>query len=193
LRKMWGWVASPNHRYPLGALVALGILLGVLGLAGFNFALEETSTYDFCVSCHQDMVVHFEATPHGRNGAGFLATCSDCHLPKPFVPKMQRKVIALREVYHHLLGTIATPERFKAHHLRMASNVWVEMNHTDSRECRDCHSTERWDLAAQSERARDFHGLPLEKGKTCIDCHKGLAHTLPEGIEPDAQLPGMDF
>ena len=40
---------------------------------------------------------------------------------------------------------------------------------------------------------RAFHTLPLEKGKTCIDCHKGLAHTLPPGIEPDEQLPGMDL
>ncbi len=190
---MWEWISTPSPKYALGLLIGLGVAVGAIGIVSFNVVLHETSTYTFCVSCHEDLQVYFEATPHGRNAEGFLATCSDCHLPKPFIPKIERKVMAIREVYHHLLGTIATPEKFAKHHMAMATNVWADMNHTDSRECRNCHDTARWDLEAQSPRARSFHQLPLDKGKTCIDCHKGLAHELPPGIEPDAQLPGMDL
>jgi nitrate/TMAO reductase-like tetraheme cytochrome c subunit len=29
--------------------------------------------------------------------------------------------------------------------------------------------------------AADAHSSLAKSGKTCIDCHKGVAHTLPEG------------
>jgi len=29
------------------------------------------------------------------------------------------------------------------------------------------------------------HSTGLEKGKTCIDCHKGIAHSLPDMHEVD--------
>jgi cytochrome c-type protein NapC len=56
------------------------------------------------------------------------------------------------------------------------------MKETDSRECRSCHDQNRWDLAKQSKRARKKHDIEYmeEKDKTCIDCHKGLAHKMPE-------------
>jgi nitrate/TMAO reductase-like tetraheme cytochrome c subunit len=129
---------------------------------------------------------------HAKNARGFRATCADCHVPKPFIPKMIRKVRALSEIYHHILGTIDTPEKFEAYRMHMATRVWADMNDNDSRECRDCHHSDSFDLAAQAEKVRNFHESALPKGKTCIDCHKGIAHKLPEGIVPDAQLPEMD-
>jgi len=98
----------------------------------------------------------------------------------------------LAEIYHHLAGTIDTPAKFDAHRMKMATRVWAELNETDSRECRNCHKAALWDLARQTEKARDYHTGTLAKGKTCIDCHKGVAHRLPPGIEPDEQLPGID-
>jgi cytochrome c-type protein NapC len=43
------------------------------------------------------------------------------------------------------------------------------------------------DLTKQAPRAAQFHERFLLTGeKTCIDCHKGIAHLLPDmtGIEP---------
>jgi nitrate/TMAO reductase-like tetraheme cytochrome c subunit len=40
---------------------------------------------------------------------------------------------------------------------------------------------------------REFHEGPIANGKTCIDCHKGVAHSLPKDVVPDAQLEGIDF
>lgn len=182
-------------RHSLGALVLVGALVGAGGLFAVDVVLHETSTDTFCFSCHEmevNIFAEFDGMSHAKNARGFRATCSDCHIQKPFVPKMVRKVRALAEVYHHLLGTIDTPEKFEAYRMTMATRVWTDMNKTDSRECRDCHQADLWDLAAQPEKARDFHTGALAKGKTCIDCHKGIAHKLPEGIEPDQQLSGMD-
>jgi nitrate/TMAO reductase-like tetraheme cytochrome c subunit len=40
-------------------------------------------------------------------------------------------------------------------------------------------------LADQDKSAQKKHTLErkLKKGETCIDCHKGIAHALPEGYD----------
>ena len=35
------------------------------------------------------------------------------------------------------------------------------------------------DYAEQNRRAADTHQKAFNAGMTCIDCHKGIAHTLP--------------
>ncbi len=59
------------------------------------------------------------------------------------------------------------------------------MKATDSRECRNCHALEDMMLEEQDKSARKKHTLErkMEKDETCIDCHKGIAHALPEGYE----------
>jgi cytochrome c-type protein NapC len=195
VKKFLAFLLNPSARYSLGILVVVGILLGAGGLTVFDFAMHETSTDKFCLSCHElevNIGREYVGMSHSLNARGFQVTCSDCHLPKPFVPKMKRKLRAVAEIYHHILGTIDTPEKFEAHRMTMATRVWAEMNETDSRECRDCHKADQWDLEAQTQEVRDFHVGALSKDKTCIDCHKGVAHKLPEGIEPDEKHQGMD-
>lgn len=195
MRNFWTFLSVPSARYSLGMLVVVGVLLGAGGLTVFDVAMHETSTNEFCLDCHElevNIGREYVGMSHSLNARGFQVTCSDCHLPKPFVPKMKRKFRAVAEIYHHLLGSIDTPEKFEAHRMTMATRVWAEMNETDSRECRDCHKADQWDLEAQTLEVRDFHVSASRNGKTCIDCHKGVAHKLPEGIVPDEQLPGMD-
>jgi nitrate/TMAO reductase-like tetraheme cytochrome c subunit len=51
----------------------------------------------------------------------------------------------------------------------------------DSLECRNCHSAASMDITKQSPRASVAHQRFLFPGeKTCIDCHKGIAHHLPD-------------
>lgn len=196
IRNLWKAIKEPSSRFALGTLVAAGCVLGVVGFAGTQVAMEATSTDEFCLSCHelaQTVGIEYEGTIHHTNSAGFKVACEDCHVPKPLLPKIQRKLRAVNELYHHFLGTIDTPEKFDEHRMRMALHVWEDMNATDSRECRNCHSMTEQTLARQSEKARQYHEGPLAKGKTCIDCHKGNAHKLPAGIEEDEQLEGIDF
>ena len=49
----------------------------------------------------------------------------------------------------------------------------------DSLECRNCHNY-AMDFTRQSVRAQAMHSTHLaNQQKTCIDCHKGIAHSLP--------------
>ncbi len=53
------------------------------------------------------------------------------------------------------------------------------MKRNDSQECRNCHNFTYMDYAEQNRRAANVHQEAFNKGLTCIDCHKGIAHTLP--------------
>ena len=91
-------VTSPSSRYALGTLVLGGLIVGAAGVVGFDASMEATSTNDFCLSCHElaeNAGREFEGTSHHTNSTGKQATCSDCHMPKEFVPGMLRKIQAL--------------------------------------------------------------------------------------------------
>ncbi len=48
-------------------------------------------------------------------------------------------------------------------------------------ECRNCHDLDFMDFTRQSARAAEAHERFLATGeKTCLDCHKGIAHKLPD-------------
>jgi cytochrome c-type protein NapC len=69
----------------------------------------------------------------------------------------------------------------------MATRVWAKMKATDSRECRSCHDFSNMDTSAQDRTARSKHSAAPDKGETCIDCHKGVAHKEPD--EPEEPVP----
>jgi cytochrome c-type protein NapC len=167
------------------------LLLFIIFVAGivfaglFNVGLSATNEMEFCTNCHTMKInlKELEESVHYKNASGVRATCADCHVPKAFVPKMIAKVMAAKDVYHELIGTIDTPEKYEAHRWDMASRVWAKMEANNSRECRSCHDFSQMDLAAQGRSARNRHARAEDEGHTCIDCHKGIAHELPD--EPD--------
>jgi cytochrome c-type protein NapC len=162
---------------------------GVIFAGLFSTGLHYTNEMEFCTSCHSMQVnlEEYKETIHFKNPSGVQATCSDCHVPKPFVPKMMAKIMAAKDVYHEIMGTIDTKEKFDAHRWDMASRVWAKMEASGSRECRACHDFTDMDLSAQSRSARSKHARAVDKGETCIDCHKGIAHEEP--MEPDEPEP----
>ena len=162
--------------------VVLLFAAGIVSWAGFNFALDETNTEAFCISCHEMKSTTYEeyrTSTHALSRSGMRATCPDCHVAKPFLTKMVAKVRASKDLFHSILGTIDTTEKFEARRLQMAEAVWTRMKETDSRECRSCHDNLSFDFAKQSRRAVAQHEEGIAEGKTCIDCHKGLTHKLP--------------
>ncbi len=178
--KLWGFVSRPSSRYALGTLIAVGGIGGILFWGAFNWALELSNTETFCISCHEmrDTVYkELKSTVHYRNRSGVRATCSDCHVPKTWIYKVQRKIQAtFNELPHHIIGTYDNLENFEANRLKLAQRVWDSMKSTDSRECRNCHETEFMDFTNQKPRARAQHESAAQEGETCIDCHKGIAH-----------------
>jgi cytochrome c-type protein NapC len=174
-------MASARAKTLVAALIIFAA--GIAFAALFNTGVAYTNEMDFCTSCHSMQVnlEEYKQTIHYKNPSGVQTTCADCHVPKQFLPKLVAKIMAAKDVYHEIMGTIDTPEKYEAHRWGMASAVWAKMKSSNSRECLSCHRLENMDLAAQATRsARSKHGNALDDGKTCIDCHKGVAHELPD-------------
>jgi len=167
------------------------MIVGVIFWGGFNTAMEVTNTLDFCISCHEmeeNVYREYTKTVHYTNRSGVRATCSDCHVPDPWIHKVVRKVQASNEILHKVLGSIDTPEKFDAKRLTLARNVWKAMKETDSRECRNCHDFNSMNPEDQKKRSRKQHINGMQDGNTCIDCHKGIAHTKVHDQLSDEEL-----
>ncbi len=162
------------------------MLMGIIFWGGFNTAMEVTNTMEFCISCHEmkdNIYGEYTATIHYKNRTGVRAICPDCHVPRPWEHKVVRKIKASNELMYKVLGSIDTPEKFQAKRLELAQHVWKTMKETDSRECRNCHSFDAMEIHLQQSRSGLVHKIAQDRGKTCIDCHKGIAHHLPDGVE----------
>lgn len=182
IRAIWKTVWRPTTKYSLGTLAIGGFALGVMFWGGFNWALEITNTEKFCISCHEmraNVYDEYKGTVHDTNPSGVRASCPDCHVPKPWIYKIRRKIQASNELFHWALGSIDTRAEFEHERPVMAERVWTVMKKTDSRECRNCHTFMAMDVTLQEKRARNRHLQAEDEGKTCIDCHKGIAHQLP--------------
>ncbi len=164
--------------------VILVLILGFAMAFASNKTLESTNTTEFCTSCHSMQWVQEEwmESVHYSNISGVRANCSDCHVPHSTGPKLVAKLRAAKDVWHEILGTIDDEEKFEQHRWQMANAVWDRMKATDSRECKSCHTVAAMDLKEQDRSARKKH-KKIAKGdseKTCIDCHKGVAHEIPK-------------
>jgi cytochrome c-type protein NapC len=181
----WTILSSPSRTLSLGFLTIGGFLAGILFWGGFNTALEATNTEKFCVGCHEmreNVFQELKSTIHYSNRSGVRATCPDCHVPHNWTDKIGRKIQASKEVWGKIFGSIGTREKFLDMRFELASHEWERLKANDSLECRNCHSAESMDISKQSQRAANAHQRSLFTGdKTCIDCHKGIAHRLPKG------------
>lgn len=184
IRDLWTTTRRPSHVIALGILVLGGFAAGVMFWGAFNTALEYTNTEKFCVSCHEmrdNLFAELKSTIHFSNRSGVRATCPDCHVPHNWTDKIARKMQASKEVWGHLFGMINTREKFLNRRLELAEHEWARFKANDSLECRNCHTAESMDVTKQSPRAAAAHQRFLFTGeKTCIDCHKGIAHHLPD-------------
>jgi len=184
LRELWDVLIRPSSVFGLGVLVLAGFAAGVIFWGGFNTALELTNTEKFCTSCHEmhdNVFQELRSTIHFTNRSGVRATCPDCHVPHNWTDKIARKMQASKEVWGHLFGFIDTREKFVDKRLELALHEWARFKANDSLECRNCHSAQSMDITKQSPRAAVAHERFLfSSEKTCIDCHKGVAHRLPD-------------
>jgi len=184
LRRWWRLLNTPSRHFSLMFLTLGGFIAGIVFWGGFNTTLEATNTEQFCVSCHEmndNVFAELKSTIHYTNRSGVRATCPDCHVPHAWTDKIARKMQASKEVWGKVFGTIDTREEFLARRRELAEHEWTRLKANDSLECRNCHEYDSMDLTRQSPRAGAIHEQYLIRGdKTCIDCHKGIAHKLPD-------------
>ena len=184
LRHWWNVVSRPSTFYSLGFLTVGGFIAGIVFWGGFNTAMEMTNREPFCVGCHEmrdNVFQELKPTIHYANRSGVRATCPDCHVPHDWTDKLARKMQASKEVWGKIFGTIDTREEFLALRRTLAEHEWERLKANDSLECRNCHAGVSMDLTRQGARAAAVHERFLLSGeKTCIDCHTGIAHKLPD-------------
>ncbi|MBK1616335.1 hypothetical protein CKO44_23090 [Rubrivivax gelatinosus] len=169
-RSRWPW-----------AVLLLGLVLGALAFAGGSFALQRVETNAFCTSCHtmQTPLAEMKLSLHHGNRSGVAAQCADCHVPPDTAGRLLRHLQGARELWHEQQGTISTPEKFEARRLLMATREWDRMQAGGSAECRRCHAFEAMAPDVQKKSAYAKHQRAQAEGKSCIACHKGIAHDLP--------------
>ena len=174
---------TPSARRSTLLLLAVGVVVGFLATAGTQLMVEVTGTNAFCGgACHsmQWVAKEYRESVHGANRTGMHAGCHDCHIPRGYPELLWYKAKAgTKDVIGEMRGVIATEEAFKKERPRMARAVWEEYKGNNSRNCRNCHEFTPETLAKQKEFARPMHQQVLEGKATCIDCHKGIAHTAP--------------
>ena len=180
----WLW-RRPQHWFllgvPIGGLIAFIVGVGFTG--GFFESLKLAETDQFCSSCHEMIAPYQELarSPHGSNPFGVAASCGNCHVPPAFLPGLWVHIQASTEVWGHIRGELNTPAKFEAHKLELAQKVWADLKANDSAECRSCHTPAAMAFAQQPVEAAKAHQGLATNGMTCIDCHRGVAHSLPQG------------
>lgn len=191
LRAFFSVIKKPSVHYSLGTLAFGGFIAGIIFWGGFNTALEATNTEEFCISCHEmedNVYQELQQTVHWSNHAGVRATCPDCHVPHNWTDKMARKMQASKEVWGKVFGTINTREKFLAKRGELAQHEWDRFTANNSLECKNCHNYDSMDFDDMSERAKVQMKMAAQRDQSCIDCHKGIAHELPENM---ANVDGM--
>ena len=189
IKQGWRIIKRPSVHYSLGFLTVGGFIAGIIFWGAFNTALEATNTETFCIGCHEmhdNVYQELKTTIHYTNRSGVRATCPDCHVPHEWTHKIARKMQASKELWGKIFGTIDTREKFLEKRQELALHEWARLKANDSLECRNCHDFQFMDFTRQSTRAEEAHEEELASGeKTCIDCHKGIAHRLPDmaGVE----------
>jgi cytochrome c-type protein NapC len=180
LKAFWKRLTTPS-KAAAGIVLFMGFTGGLLFWGAFNTGMEITNTEEFCAGCHEPIVKEIRETIHYSNRSGVRAICSDCHVPHEWTDKIIRKVQASKEVFAHIMGTIDTEEKFKARRGHLAEREWARLKGNDSLECRNCHEFDYMDFSVQGKRSANQHSTALASGeKTCVDCHKGIAHKLPD-------------
>ena len=185
----WIFLRKPSAKYSVLTIALLSFYSGILFWGGFNTGMEATNDLEFCISCHEmrdNVYKEYKKTIHYSNPSGVRASCSDCHVPRDWSHKLLRKIQASQELWGKITGIVDTPEKFEARRMHLATLEWERMKASDSRECRNCHSFEAIRGTRANQLAFDIHMKARDKGKTCIDCHKGIAHLLPRDyVDPE--------
>ena len=102
-----------------------------------------------------------------------------CHLSRsiPCVNPSTRSPVLSQQRSAFLLQTLRSQKRrLPSKGRKMKAREIARLQANDSQECRNCHQVDRMLLAAQTAKAQEYHQAMLTNGKTCIDCHSGIAH-----------------
>ena len=182
--RTWRRLTTPSARWSVLSLLLVGLVIGAGTIIGTGVMVRVTGTNKFCSdACHsmQWVAQEYRQSNHFLNRTGVQAACHDCHIPHQYPQLLWYKAKAgIKDAIGEMTGVISTEEKFKKERLRMAKVVWAEFKETGSANCRSCHVFTKEILAKQKDFVQPMHEQVLAGAATCIDCHKGIAHTAPQ-------------
>ena len=122
-----------------------------------------------CVSCHQSHVVKDKVLIADQQSQ----VCIVCHkAQKSGMHAMEQK-----------LGQ--NPPCSSCHNPHSSPSPTIAMVQNRSKGCAHCHDLARMSQQAGiSATAISYHKVMTQPGRTCIDCHKGVAHVSAVGVAP---------
>ncbi|TFZ51521.1 pentaheme c-type cytochrome TorC [Serratia proteamaculans] len=181
--RIWRKLSRPSAKWSILALLAIGCVVGGALVVLPHAGIKLTSTTAFCVSCHamQPVYQEYQQSVHFKNASGVRAECRDCHIPTEIPAMLWRKLEAANDLYQNFIAhSIDTPEKFEAKRAVLAEREWKRMKANNSATCRSCHNYDAMDHAKQHPEAAKQMSIAAKDNQSCIDCHKGIAHELPD-------------
>ncbi len=158
----------------------LGILIVfVILMAAMSYATVQTSTNDFCMSCHEMHIYQEEqmASSHAKDADGKPISCSQCHIPSDGIVRMlaAKSYMGAKDLWVHYTGN--------PYDLNRAEMQKTARRFIDDNNCRACHedlTKNAKNEAAISLEGKLAHDAYLGKnGQSkggCVSCHANVAH-----------------
>ncbi|MEE9431991.1 MAG: SUMF1/EgtB/PvdO family nonheme iron enzyme [Melioribacteraceae bacterium] len=151
----------------------LSFILGVVFLFLANYGWQETSTNEYCESCH----VHPQATqswkigPHVYNKSGVTVNCVDCHLPPSGIEKFTAKISSgAKDIYGIVMKDSS---EFNWQQMSQRESA---IHHVYQSGCLNCHKNLfPPDLSRKGEDAHLYFDQKKDKIR-CINCHLETGH-----------------
>lgn len=149
------------------------LILGIVLVLIFDYGLSETSTNEYCASCHvhPQAIQSWKTGAHVYNRAGVTVNCVDCHLPPSGIEKISAKIVTgIRDVYGFYFKDSSEFD-------------WVQMsqresavNHVYKAACLNCH--QNLFPPGLSKKGEDAHLYYDQKPDElrCINCHLKTGH-----------------
>ena len=184
----WRALFKPSAKYSIIALIVVGVVVGVVGFFATQQTLHATSSDAFCMTCHRDHSLRDEvmASAHGGGRAGVTVQCQDCHLPHGPFAYLLKKIIVSKDIIGLMtIDGFMTQEWLDENRKEQADLALKYFRSNDSANCQHCHTRIYEDQPdTMKKMAVRMHTMNFKKApesrKTCVDCHKGVAHPYPK-------------
>lgn len=184
----WRALFKPSAKYSVLALLVVGIVIGAIGFFATQQTLHATSTNAFCMTCHAGHSLEQEVlqSPHGANSAGIVVQCQQCHIPQePFAYLMKKIVVSKDIIGFMTIDGFETQDWLETNRKQQAELARDFLRSIDSSTCQNCHNRIYENPSPEMKKmAVRMHAMnfkkPADKRKTCVDCHRGVAHPYPK-------------
>jgi len=144
---------------------------------------QETNTV--CLACHDDQpMTHWMGSPHNIEGTACV-DCHDVHADFDQVLSVKTQSGVCYDCHEDKKRAVQADSTLHIIENDESSCSGCHDSHADLdvMQCLNCHEQNTETLATQSSKARGFHRTTIKNNLSCVRCHGGVAHGVPEWVE----------